>query len=76
VANQRRITKTKIVLSEIKGIKFMGLETKIHNLLQNERVQETIELQKFNWIMVWVNVVGMSVMSSPLSRTRGQVANV
>jgi ATP-binding cassette, subfamily C (CFTR/MRP), member 1 len=56
---QSRLTKTKTVLSEIKGIKMMGLEGQVGNLLQEERVQELKQLKKFNWVMVWVNVVGM-----------------
>jgi hypothetical protein len=57
-ASQSRISKTKTVLSEMKGIKTMALEDQVHNILQAERIKETKEMEKFNWIMVWVNVVG------------------
>jgi hypothetical protein len=57
-ATQQRLTKTKNVLNEMKGIKIMGLEDKMHHLLQNERIVETSQMKRRNWIMVWVNVVG------------------
>jgi ATP-binding cassette subfamily C (CFTR/MRP) protein 1 len=58
-ATQQRLTKTKNVLNEMKGIKIMGLEDKMHHLLQNERILETAQMRRRNWIMVWINVVGM-----------------
>jgi ATP-binding cassette subfamily C (CFTR/MRP) protein 1 len=57
-ATQQRLTATKNVLNEMKGIKIMGLEDKMHHLLQNERVMETTQMKRRNWIMVWINVVG------------------
>jgi hypothetical protein len=45
-------------LSEIKGLKMMGLEEKCGSLLQDERIKETKKMEKVKWIMVWINVVG------------------
>ncbi|KAF2670819.1 putative multidrug resistance protein [Microthyrium microscopicum] len=56
-ATESRISKTKSVLGEIKGIKMMGLDDKVISLLQDERIYETKKQERFCWIMVWVNVV-------------------
>ena len=45
----------------------MGLEEKARDLLQDERNQETKKMEKFAWIMVWVNVVGPYFPSPPFS---------
>ena len=36
----------------------MGLGERVSELLQEERVKETECMEKKNWLMVWVNVVG------------------
>jgi ATP-binding cassette, subfamily C (CFTR/MRP), member 1 len=72
-ATQRRLTRTKTVLSEIRGIKIMGLEEKIQHLLQDERAQEIKNYQRFTWVMVWVNVVGPY---DPARRLVRQVTNI
>lgn len=57
-ATQQRIGKTSAVLNEIKSVKLMGLGERVSELLQEERVKETKCMEKKNWLMVWVNVVG------------------
>jgi hypothetical protein len=57
-ATQQRISKTTAILSEIKSVKLMGLGERVSGLLQEERVKETQCMEKKNWMMVWVNIVG------------------
>lgn len=68
-ATQRRLTKTKTVLSEIRGVKIMGLEEKTQHLLQDERAQEIKKYQRFTWVIVWVNVVGLYHPARQLVKT-------
>ena len=46
-ATQRRLTKTKTILSEMREIKIMGLEDKVQDLVQTERIRETKEMERF-----------------------------
>jgi hypothetical protein len=43
----------------MREIKIMGFEDKVQDLVQAERIRETKEMERFTWVMVWVNVVGM-----------------
>jgi hypothetical protein len=44
----------------MKGIKMMGLSERISDLLQEERIIETNSMRSYNWVMVWMNVIGES----------------
>jgi hypothetical protein len=42
----------------MKGIKMMGLNERVSDLLQEERISETNRMKSYTWMMVWMNVVG------------------
>ena len=56
-ATQRRIAITKSMLSDMKGLKMMGLTGMANHVVQGERIKETKKLERFMWIVVWKNVI-------------------
>jgi ATP-binding cassette subfamily C (CFTR/MRP) protein 1 len=57
-ATEERLAKTSSILSSMKGIKMMGLGERISDLLQEKRITETNSMRRYNWVMVWMNIVG------------------
>jgi hypothetical protein len=45
----------------MKSVKMMGLEGVMTDILKDQRVKETKLSEKFAWVMVWMNVIGMSM---------------
>jgi ATP-binding cassette, subfamily C (CFTR/MRP), member 1 len=56
-ATQKRISMTSEILMEIKSIKMMGLDDIVTKILQAERVRETKQMERFTWVIVWMNVI-------------------
>ncbi|KAG0653052.1 abc multidrug transporter B [Hyphodiscus hymeniophilus] len=56
-ATQRRVTITSSMLKDMKGLKMMGFTGIIDNIVQDERVRETVQMEAYGWINVWLNVV-------------------
>jgi ATP-binding cassette subfamily C (CFTR/MRP) protein 1 len=57
-ATQKRITSTGSMLRDINGLKMTGLSEVMGDLVQDERVRETKQMEAWAWIKVWQNVVG------------------
>lgn len=56
-ATQKRITTTNMMLRDMSGLKMMGLTEVIGEIVQDERVRETKQMESWAWINVWQNVV-------------------
>ena len=48
---------TSEILTEVKAVKMMGLDKLVTKILQDERVRETKQLERFTWVIVWMNVI-------------------
>ncbi|RDW80919.1 hypothetical protein BP5796_05617 [Coleophoma crateriformis] len=56
-ATQRRVSITTAMLNEMKSLKMMGLTDVIGETVQNQRVQETKQMEEFAWVIVWKNTI-------------------
>lgn len=56
---QERVSTTSSVLNQIKGIKMMGLEDRIFDLIQSLRVSEVDSSKSFRLFIVWMNMIGI-----------------
>ena len=55
---QQRVSTTSSTLSQIKGIKMMGLTDRITRHIQSLRVAELDSSKDFRLLFVWMNVIG------------------
>ncbi|KAJ5190136.1 multidrug resistance-associated protein [Penicillium cinerascens] len=56
-AVQQRIAITRSMLGDLQTVKRMGLSHTFLHLIQNERVQETHQMAKYRWSVVWQNMI-------------------
>jgi ATP-binding cassette subfamily C (CFTR/MRP) protein 1 len=57
-ATQKRVTLTSSIIREMKLVKTMGLTTRMGDMVQNERFEETKKMEAYTWVIVWMNVIG------------------
>lgn len=57
-AIEKRVGTTSSMLSQIKGIKMMGLTDFIHELVRELRVDELKLSMKFRWLLIHLNTLG------------------
>ncbi|KAI2695411.1 hypothetical protein CBS147332_9340 [Penicillium roqueforti] len=56
-AVQQRIAITRSMLADIQTVKRMGLSKTFLHIIQNKRVQETHQMAKYRWSIVWQNMI-------------------
>jgi ATP-binding cassette subfamily C (CFTR/MRP) protein 1 len=57
-ATQKRITTTSSMLRDMSGLKMMGLADFVGEIVQDERIRETKQMESWAWINTWKNVIG------------------
>lgn len=57
-AIQERVGTASSMLSQIKGIKMMGLSDFFHNVIRDLRIEELKLSVKFRWLLVQLHVLG------------------
>lgn len=57
-AIQERVGATSSMLSQVKGMKMMGLSDFFHKLVQSLRIKELKLSIKFRWLLVQLNTLG------------------
>lgn len=75
-AIQERVGSVSTMLSQIKGVKMMGLTDLFHDSLQTLRIHELKLAIRFRWILVQLNWLGKRCPLCPFvildTRTRGR----
>jgi ATP-binding cassette, subfamily C (CFTR/MRP), member 1 len=61
-AIQKRVAVTSNVLSQMKGIKLLGLTERLSLNIQGLRVAELELSKKFRGLMVWISLIGMEIV--------------
>jgi hypothetical protein len=47
------------MLKDMSGLKMMGLTDVVGDIVQEERVKETKQMESWGWINTWQNVIGL-----------------
>jgi ATP-binding cassette, subfamily C (CFTR/MRP), member 1 len=62
-AKQKRIGITSSMLDSIKNIKMMGMANTIMGRIQEFRLAEIAQGNRFRWMIVYMNMIGESTLS-------------
>lgn len=60
-AIERRISATSAMLGSMKGIKMLGLQSSLMQLVHNLRIDELTISKRFRRLMVWAMAFGQSI---------------